>query len=675
MTSQKDEKNYLSSIDLDDSSSTRLGYSYPWGYNNDHYNFQRNPFFSDTEYARFAYKEAVNFEKNYRLPIVNDINNIKITEYNTKTYKRPIIIVAPPVSGKTTFLSNNIIPRLVDMDWLYLSVMKDKKYQINLKLFKNNEEYFETISSVAEDIIEDIVFNSTHDNYYIGYLQSNLLERWIKKGAIIVPVLLPEDLHISYMKLRSRHIQQFTILRKLYIDFITKNNLTPYTTIDEAVSKSLPLYNNSIYPIKFNSYDTIINKFVSKSLFETKTIKRSTKNLLITSNYLYNTIGNFIHIKIENNKPIFNLIINNDIFLSDDCRLLSKTNKFYIFQLMVYRKQLITLYTDICNNYRMPDMNILQNLGDFPCVRIDNKHPYRNRYRDKTIKRPKNLVGVFSFCSKRKYLDALIPTPDVISFINNDGMYRDIVYNHEWNTKKEIAVFRGSLNKCIDKTDQRLLSHILSLQYPDHIDSRIVGYSYHPLVFGEGKELTFYKIKGLPDLNDKKNYLSFSDQTNYKYILHIDGFVAAWRMIYLLHTKSLILKVDSKWKEYYYDELKPWVHYVPVKEDLSNLIDVIEWCKKNDDVCKHIADNAFMFATTYLTKEKVYEYMANLLYSYQSGNIDEYKKEETPMFSCISKDKFDIPKIKIQPKFDYDKVDVQITKIETMTFENIDKLS
>jgi hypothetical protein len=555
------------------------------------------------------------------------------------------------------------------MDWLYLSIMKDKQYKVNLRLLKKNEDYFEAISSVAEDILDDFIFNSTYENYYIGYVHSNILERWIKKGAIIVPVLLQEDIHISYMKLRSKYIQQFIILRKIFVDFIKKNNLPSYNSIDEAVRKSLLLYNNSIYTIKLNTDDNIIKKLVLKNYNKYSSGKYSINNLLTTVNYLFSIIGNFIYIKIENNKPSFKLIINNNIFLSDDCRLLSKTNKFYIFQLMIYRKQILTLYTDICNNYRIPDMNILQNLGDFPSVRIDNKHPYRNRYKTRTINKPKNLTHIFSFCNNKKYTDILIPSPDVISFINNDGMYRDIVYNHDWNSKKEIAVFRGSLNKCINKKDQRLLAHILSLQYPTYLDCRIIGYSYNPLVFGEGKELTFYKIKGIPELNDKKNYLSFSEQTNYKYMICIDGFVAAWRMIYLLHTKSVILKVNSKWKEYYYDELKPWIHYVPVKEDLSDLIDVIEWCKNNDELCKNIANNAYTFSTTYLTRDKVYEYMVNLLYNYQSENKEENKEENNNIILCNSEYGPSIPKIKIQSKFNSDLVNVDISIVKTGMFD------
>lgn len=40
---------------------------------------------------------------------------------------------------------------------------------------------------------------------------------------------------------------------------------------------------------------------------------------------------------------------------------------------------------------------------------------------------------------------------------------------------------------------------------------------------------------------------------------------------------------DTVWYEWYYDILKPWVHYVPVKRDLSDLVEKIEWLKENDD--------------------------------------------------------------------------------------------
>ncbi len=32
--------------------------------------------------------------------------------------------------------------------------------------------------------------------------------------------------------------------------------------------------------------------------------------------------------------------------------------------------------------------------------------------------------------------------------------------------------------------------------------------------------------------------------------------------------------------------LKPYIHYVPVKSDLSDLIEKIQWCRDNDEKCK-----------------------------------------------------------------------------------------
>ena len=41
--------------------------------------------------------------------------------------------------------------------------------------------------------------------------------------------------------------------------------------------------------------------------------------------------------------------------------------------------------------------------------------------------------------------------------------------------------------------------------------------------------------------------------------------------------------------------LEPWVHYVPLLKDYSDLETIIEWCKKNDDKCQEIVKNANIF--------------------------------------------------------------------------------
>lgn len=51
------------------------------------------------------------------------------------------------------------------------------------------------------------------------------------------------------------------------------------------------------------------------------------------------------------------------------------------------------------------------------------------------------------------------------------------------------------------------------------------------------------------------------------------------------------LKVDSTKIEYFYSNLEPWVHYVPIKSDFSDLLEKVEWLRNNDDKAKEIAKN------------------------------------------------------------------------------------
>jgi len=54
-------------------------------------------------------------------------------------------------------------------------------------------------------------------------------------------------------------------------------------------------------------------------------------------------------------------------------------------------------------------------------------------------------------------------------------------------------------------------------------------------------------------------------------------------------------------RQWYYSELQAWTHYVPVKADLSDLMDQILWCQNNSEECRRIALNgqAFAMARTY----------------------------------------------------------------------------
>jgi hypothetical protein len=80
-----------------------------------------------------------------------------------------------------------------------------------------------------------------------------------------------------------------------------------------------------------------------------------------------------------------------------------------------------------------------------------------------------------------------------------------------------------------------------------------------------------------------------------------------------LSYNSVILLVKREFYIWYQPLLKPWIHYVPVKHDLSDLIDKIDWCKKHDDKCKQIANNALEFFNTYINNNAINDYLEILL--------------------------------------------------------------
>lgn len=116
------------------------------------------------------------------------------------------------------------------------------------------------------------------------------------------------------------------------------------------------------------------------------------------------------------------------------------------------------------------------------------------------------------------------------------------------------------------------------------------------------------------NIDYRDDYMSIEDQIKYKYILDIDGWTNTWDgTIWKLYSGSVLLKTESIWKQWYYDDLKPYIHYVPVNNDFSNLNEQIEWCQNNQDKCKEITNNAKKFVLENLNFEKVKNDIINVV--------------------------------------------------------------
>jgi hypothetical protein len=117
------------------------------------------------------------------------------------------------------------------------------------------------------------------------------------------------------------------------------------------------------------------------------------------------------------------------------------------------------------------------------------------------------------------------------------------------------------------------------------------------------------------DWVDKKNdkligskYISLEDLVKkYAVLIDIEGNGFSARLKYLLWSRRPVLIVDRPHKEYFFQHLVPYKHYIPVNRDLSDLISKLEWCLENYSEALEIANDAYEFSKKFLTRDACYE--------------------------------------------------------------------
>ena len=82
----------------------------------------------------------------------------------------------------------------------------------------------------------------------------------------------------------------------------------------------------------------------------------------------------------------------------------------------------------------------------------------------------------------------------------------------------------------------------------------------------------------------------------YKYQISIPGNDKDSGLNWKLASNSVVLMAHPKIESWLMEGLlQPYVHYVPLKDDYSDLDEILDWCKSNDDKCKEIVINAQQF--------------------------------------------------------------------------------
>ncbi len=108
---------------------------------------------------------------------------------------------------------------------------------------------------------------------------------------------------------------------------------------------------------------------------------------------------------------------------------------------------------------------------------------------------------------------------------------------------------------------------------------------------------------------------------NRKYAIDIDGYTNTWsNLLVRLLYGCCVIKVESQFgfRQWYYDELQPYVHYVPVAADMSDLAEKIEWVRAHDAQARSIAEQGQLLART-LTFETQAKRAAQIIEAHWQG--------------------------------------------------------
>jgi hypothetical protein len=297
----------------------------------------------------------------------------------------------------------------------------------------------------------------------------------------------------------------------------------------------------------------------------------------------------------------------------------------------------------LCKERVIPDIELFINKRDFPLITRNDYEPYEQIYDMDNFRLTSHKYNkyspILSMVTSNKHSDIPMPTHEDWARVSSleekffSPDCRDYRYNFSkpWKDRISSAVFRGASTGCgvtID-TNPRLKLAYLSMISPSEkgvklLDAGITKWNLRPRKIMGNPYLQLIEPKTLPFWNPVTNGLvkplTPEEQANYKYIINVDGHVNAFRLSLELSMGSVVLLGDSKYRVWFRRYLIPYVHYVPVKDDLSNLFDQIRWCRENDSKCEEIAKNAKIFYNTFLTKNGILDYMQYLFFRIKKSN-------------------------------------------------------
>ena len=245
--------------------------------------------------------------------------------------------------------------------------------------------------------------------------------------------------------------------------------------------------------------------------------------------------------------------------------------------------------------HELPDIEFVLNVND---------HPKVSKYNQP--------IPLFSFSKSGREIDILYPAwsfwaggPAIQTEPRGLGRWdlkieslKESRLATPWVDKKNIGFFRGS--RTSSERDPLIL---LSREYP-----HLVQADYTRNQAWKSSDDTL----GL----NPASIVTLEQHCEYKYLFNFRGIAASFRLRHLFLCESLVLHVGEDWIEFFYSELRPWSHFIPVSTELKEVQDLMKFLQENDELARTIAENGRKFIEEHLRMEDIVNYWQRMLLKY-----------------------------------------------------------
>jgi Glycosyl transferase family 90 len=176
----------------------------------------------------------------------------------------------------------------------------------------------------------------------------------------------------------------------------------------------------------------------------------------------------------------------------------------------------------------------------------------------------------YAFCTAPGYLD--VPVPDFVfarwpqvAIDDFDETCRAIAAAGERPAESRVA---GWIGNCGTHPVRSMLLR-LGRQHPDALDVRQVEW------VGDAS-------RGVALATSGDNAMSLAQQVaRWDALIDVEGTGYSGRLKLLLHSGRPVLVADRPWREWWWDRLVPMANCVPVRRDLSDLVQRVRWLQAN----------------------------------------------------------------------------------------------